>query len=328
MNLFIIGNGFDLAHEFPTRYCCFRCWLSGRISHYWEEHRRYISYTPETIMDNHGNKVVANNAETESFLLQILDECAGRNWCEFESGLYDVDLQSAFEEDTFFASDCATDKDGILRDDWLEELQDSSIEKLRINVGHIKDVFNLWIRNIQITNKPHDSIKQLMTNNDLYLSFNYTETLERLYNILPNCIYHIHGLRWSEYTIKNISSYTHNELENLIIGHGEEKPKEFIGMPEVVADEAIKIIEDLRKPTEQIIEKYEELWNKLSAVDSVYGYGFSYNKADLPYVEKICHMLDESVVWHLHTHDDVQNKEYEKSIKRCGFKGKFGRFSA
>lgn len=327
MNLFIIGNGFDLAHNLHTGYNCFRCWLLRQVAQYREEHINQSLTIPEAIKDNHGEDVISNEVETENFLLQILENCPDldEKWNTLEDSLYSLDLQDAFDEDNFFSKDNAMDKDGILHYAWLDEQYRSSIKNLRINIQYLKKLFSIWINSVSIFATPRFALQELMTRDDVYISFNYTETLEKIYDIPSNRIYHIHGLRWSKYTKESHSYY---ESGNLIIGHGRRETKEFDGMPEVVADEATKIIEDLRKPTTQIIEKYEELWSMLSAVDSVYGYGFSYSRADLPYVEKICQMLDESIVWHLHTYDDARNKENENSIRGCGFKGKFGRFSA
>lgn len=49
-NLFIIGNGFDLAHNMKTRFNQFRDYLD---SNYSKGHADYL-YVPESVIGHHG----------------------------------------------------------------------------------------------------------------------------------------------------------------------------------------------------------------------------------------------------------------------------------
>ncbi len=77
--LFLLGNGFDIAHGIPTKYSDFRSFI--------------INLHPEAIMFR--DKIVywedCNAIEAQEFaaeiLLSAMDKVAGENWSNFEEAL-------------------------------------------------------------------------------------------------------------------------------------------------------------------------------------------------------------------------------------------------
>ena len=79
-DLYIIGNGFDLHHDIPSRYLDYRNWL--------EQNKPSILYTID----------------------ELFNSVDDRWWSHFETNLTTVDMlqiayQSAFENQPDFASD-------------------------------------------------------------------------------------------------------------------------------------------------------------------------------------------------------------------------------
>ena len=66
-----------------------------------------------------------------------------------------------------------------------------------------------------------------------------------------------------------------------------------------------------------------------SKIDKIYSFGFAFADVDLPYIEKICSLIDtRDITWHLNDYDCIQKrKEYQKKLKKCGFQGKFSTFT-
>ena len=81
-NLFIIGNGFDLAHKLPTRYSDFKNYLTKKFP---SADTKYV-YVPESTIDQDGNEVY-NKTEVVSFLLKIISEIEGDEWNNLETTL-------------------------------------------------------------------------------------------------------------------------------------------------------------------------------------------------------------------------------------------------
>ena len=53
----------------------------------------------------------------------------------------------------------------------------------------------------------------------------------------------------------------------------------------------------------------------------VYSFGFSFSKADIPYIEYICKRLPNNCVWYLNKYDLNEYLKHKQIIKSCGFKG-------
>ena len=70
-NLFIIGNGFDLAHKMETSFNQFRDYLE---SNYPGGHTEYL-YVPESITGNHGEEV-QKEEEVVGLITYLLNQVA------------------------------------------------------------------------------------------------------------------------------------------------------------------------------------------------------------------------------------------------------------
>ena len=90
--LFIIGNGFDLAHKLPTRYSDFKNYLTKNFP---IADAEYV-YVPESTINQDGDEVY-NKTEVVSFLLKIISEAEGDEWNNLETTL------GVIEYDDFFS---------------------------------------------------------------------------------------------------------------------------------------------------------------------------------------------------------------------------------
>lgn len=171
LHLYIIGNGFDCHHGINSSYACFKEWLN------------------KTNMD----------------LMQRIDDiygiCIDEWWSDFENqlaSLYILDFSNRIS--------CENAPD--LTDEHCDRMwEDAQFEvKLQLTsiYSELKGCFYDWVVQLNAPN-PSQRIK-LNLNNSLFLNFNYTKTLEKLYGIDSRKILHIHGCVDDE--------------EDFIIGHG------------------------------------------------------------------------------------------------------------
>ena len=157
--LYIIGNGFDIHHNIPSKYANYREWLED------------------------------NDSELIENLRNFYDVDDKEWWNQFELELGHPDMSEyidniAFENEPDYGSDDFRD-----RDYHAGEFQaESDIGKL---VADIKNTFTDWVGSLPAPN----SGKKINLDKDdaFFISFNYTDTLQTLYNVKPKNIFFIHG---------------------------------------------------------------------------------------------------------------------------------------
>ena len=302
--LFIIGNGFDLAHRLPTTYGCFRRYLQETYPGANEEN----ADVPWAAMGHHGEELYDRN-EVVGYLINLLSRTAKENWSDFEDALGRLD----FDED-FWELPEQTDRDGD-RNYFREARQNEErASQLAGCVPQILDLFSEWVETINIDGaSPMAEFQRLIDpSRDLFLNFNYTQTLERLYGVSDVC--HIHGALG----------------ETLLVGHGAEpRFDEDYWSHYIGSEDGIEFIHSaLRKDTAGALEKHRAFFQQMSSgLSAVYSYGFSYGEVDEVYIKETCQTAPtESVVWYLHNYVSADHDRFKAVLRRCGFKGTFDTF--
>ena len=77
--LFIVGNGFDIAHGIPSKYSDFRSFI---INNYPEA----LKFRDEVVYLEDFADIEPSEFAAE-ILLNTMDKCAGEDWCNFEQAL-------------------------------------------------------------------------------------------------------------------------------------------------------------------------------------------------------------------------------------------------
>ncbi len=362
MKLFIFGNGFDIAHGFQTRYSNFKCFLQKRVSETYDDD--VVPEIPGFYMGHHDEAV--DEKELTDWLMWLINDAIEdkTNWNDFERALADLNMDRVYSkiiEDADFID--PVDKEGDRDYGAYREIVDEKVKDVEKALGCISDVFSEWISQVELnTSAVHQKIGSLFNNNDLYLTFNYTETLEMLYGVSADKIWHIHGMRHSKYGKgsrliighggKETDLNYHGEIDNEEI-HTNERHNEYV---DDVSDdyeyeyedddeyeddensfslsELDHCVSELKKDTNKCILDNISFFECLSAhgrkmeITDIYSFGFSFSQVDLIYIRQICACLNGSknITWYLNKFDNADNDEFEKRISNCGFKGKFGRY--
>ena len=191
--------------------------------------------------------------------------------------------------------------------------------------------------NLQILslNPPLESRKiDLITQDSVFINFNYTKTLENLYGINSHNILHIHGCVDED----------EDEDENFILGHGKSykelesmntvdlpKPPEDLSSEELyefyeehaddgqmlheqlAKDGAISGVASQRKPVEEIIAKHSQFFNSLATITNVHVYGMSLSEVDLPYLKHIL-SIARFAEWEF---SDYNGDNYKRIVDFC-----------
>ncbi len=280
--LYIIGNGFDLYHGISSRYADFEKYV--------EIHDRDLHSTIEQYFD--------------SYLY----------WSSIEQALADFDADLLKQNSlNFLMSYGADDWSDSYHHDYQNEIN-SVTEKLSGTlIGH----FKCWLCQLDIPDSFVFKEKLNYIDNDgIYLTFNYTNTLNKIYSVPNSRILFIHG--------KAV-----DEDSNLILGHAW-NPKERQKMyNDDYSEQDIRVIEGNEiidsyfertyKPTHEIINNNLCFFAKLHDIEIIYILGHSISKVDMEYFKKIFQSIDSSTVqWKVSYYDDSELDDHKSTMRKLG----------
>lgn len=205
-------------------------------------------------------------------------------WENFENKLGEIDIEKVIEDTELSANGPLIKSTTIFMKlkfymaQWIKQIEDNSIHKLLI-------------------------CKKLnFQGNYIFLNFNYTSTLEKIYDVADKDITYIHG------AIKD------GDI-GFIIGHNSPKPdvpKKYPVSGEAHEKNIIRHYENSEKKTWEIIEENSQFFtNDIIDIKKIYVLGHSMNDIDMPYFRKIKECTDDNNIWYItwFGEDDKINKK-------------------
>lgn len=314
MKLFIFGNGFDRAHNLPTKYCQFREWLIKKYDVCVENEEIDL---PD-YRTNYKGLEGYDEKQFAGFFVRLIDDADSNSeiedkWCCFEEDLAKLRWELILDSVEYEYDD---ENDF---DPWKTENNLSIKAQDCGESNHIlRTYFREWITYINelINEIGDDSVKPFFENifddSDKFLTFNYTNTLERLYKVGDVC--HIHG---------NIAKWEEPIFGHCDPGYPQKDFKEY----EYNAYEIFeRIYRRYIKDTKKQIERNSEFFNSIKDVDEIYLYGLSFGDVDLPYFSHIFAVCKKAKNVYLNVYDVDKFDETAEKLKRCGFKGKINKW--
>ena len=280
-NLYVIGNGFDLHHGINSSYRNFKEWLQENYSSiYYEIDEAYNS-------------------------------CDDEWWSDFENNLASID---AVEYSYNLANEYSPDLTSDRCDDMWNSAAIEVENRLSSLYNNLRECFHEWITQLKEPQN-HKRIR-IEYRDSLFLTFNYTKTLETMYEIDPSNNLHIHGC-------------IDDDNEDFILGHGRTKvdisrmnppvlapPKNCFGEDEetnemgeqfheeLAREAAIEAVASQQKPVNSIIKTHKRFFNRLKNIQYVHIYGFSFSKIDIPYLDTIVKSIDtKKTEWEISDHN-------------------------
>lgn len=304
-NLFIFGNGFDIAHGFNTSYNHFKDWLCIKFGVTLSEEKETPRY-----QTNYKGLESYNLKHMAQFFYNLIYNVAGNDWNQFEAALPSLDWISHIRDTCVESMVCMG---GFNERDILYAAEDMASELSTFAFILNDRLFKSWATEIDIS-KPNSISEEFINlvdnDHDYFLNFNYTDTLEAHYNIRNVC--HIHG-----------RSSTHDAL---IVGHSgqfqwpsdEEYDSEFYLSQ--TYSYISSICDSYRKDTTGIYQRHKSFFCNLNDVTDIFIHGFSFAEVDMYYIKKIAEVLDVSCIRvHLHSYKSEDWKYFKKNLTTCGF---------
>ena len=302
--LYVIGNGFDIHHDIPSKYSDYKEWLED------------------------------NNAELIDDLRNYYNVDDMKWWGQFELELGYPDMadyidNTAFENEPNYGSDDFRDSD-YHRGQIIAENEMGSL------INDVKGRFTEWVSSLP---SPRGDKKIKLDKDDaFFINFNYTDTLQTLYNVKPEAILFIHGNvgYGTELILGHNRSF--DEIDSELTPEIPSPPnnlsdEDMVNWYEEMADngenyihqsvrgEVVSQIHRLRKDAEKIIKANRKAFKELKGTESVYIYGLSFSPVDRPYLDEIVRNVDPSTTkWEVSYFSDEDREKAEDFFKQKGIK--------
>lgn len=287
MKLYILGNGFDVGHQIPCKFSHFYKYLEQNRSDILEIMEKYYYVGSDSGL-----------------------------WSDFETSLeenisYDSLAEIVGENTPNFASDDFRDRDWYNAQIYIEQDCDELLDSIRSG-------FEEWIVSLQISkvNKVYE-----LDNSASFITFNYTEVLERVYKIPISNILHIHnkvgeelvfghGKKAADFNVKK--ALYGDEQAFLDIDEDGNIESSESGHEQFAENAVCAFYDKMRKHTEEIIPKQLDFIRNISSISEIIVLGHSYNEIDLPYFKEIGKNITNTTKWTLHYFSDKDKKSAEK----------------
>lgn len=327
--LFIIGNGFDIAHGLPTKYLDFRKFLEKDDFSFFERIFEIYKYSFRRIIHPVTHEVLNLNGNEDEYDLL---------WKDFEFNMREVNEDLIFDEYEF-GVEYETEYDDQIK----ENIERDILETFYGIYEHLQSKLNEWISSIDITNLTKKSSLINNENYDLYLNFNYTRVLEEVYDIEEE-ICHIHGemgetplimghnnknkinglkRELDYYRTRNIIISNENELEE-----GMDEYEEYEKLEEtnnefterIKCEELLKYYQETYKAPSYYIEENYSFFESISDIEEILIIGHSLNEIDMPYFEYIFSKVNGSVKWKVYYYLEKDKEIFKNKILELGVK--------
>ena len=210
--ILLIGNGFDLAHKLPTRYgdflyVCMK--YIGKEFDYDSPNLNDLSNILSLFIKKYGNsykKLIGDNIWIEYFVKKF--NKIGNNWIDFEK-----EIRNVCEKRIESISNKGPDFTSII--EYSMFLDNNSFDFLKMKKHHIElikilDSYLNIINDLKTDVYSEDILRFAPTD---VISFNYTNTYDKIYNIRNNIDY-IHGMTSSKKNNDSIDSFGDNKIDS------------------------------------------------------------------------------------------------------------------
>ena len=290
MNLIIIGNGFDLAHNLNTKYSDFKEYLKR---------------------SNDGLNLYKR-------LSTLFDE--DQLWNRFEYELGNLRRSDVLNRNRYYLKSYS---DEHWSDSFHHDYQEHINNEIDI-MPSIRELLKKWILSIN-TNEgmAYQSISSLLKRNSKVLSFNYTNTLETIYGIPHDQILYVHGYAYAN-DVLVVGHHNYNSIKKgvdfeMMSEDEKESYYEHILSFDVRILEAEDIVNnyfiDAYKDTLSIVENNKLFFESLIDVTNVYVLGHSMNEVDYDYYRIIASSVNSDCFWYIYVHDEEDIRRAELLIQ-------------
>jgi len=318
-NIYIIGNGFDLAHGLPTSYTHFAYFIYK--NYIADAQPEYKCLVYEEFLEESENILISFNDKVWDFppseivdiqpwsyeeglilgFLGILGYARTTDlWSDLESALGSIDYQlirDTIDDVVDNEGDFDMRKTGYILEDGSQEWPNAAYK--------FNSTFRDWINTVEIekSKRKESFYKYLKECKGYFLNFNYTETLQKLYCIQDQDVLHIHGFRGDgESSIIMGHNSGEIEYESAMLGY----------------DDNIRSLHAVLKKNLQL-DTLKKFLNTCEDIINIICIGFSFGDSDDEYIRALIdHPKTSHATWLLNEHKEDEVAEQSRKLQRFG----------
>lgn len=303
-HLYIIGNGFDLHHGIHSKYLDYAKWLE------------------ETYPDIYCQ---VENA----YLIQDKEL-----WKDFEHMLGELDVRyhaDRITSDRYPSKkelEDSSDREFEDMKEWYRLSSDEARDEFEELFNNIRSSFREWVEQL---NAPDEAKKlPIEKEGSIFLTFNYTDTLETLYRVPEEKIIYIHGkaMRGDELILGHgLMLKDIQDLNGLVPPEDFDTPEQieefYRNHGDVVIDETFdEVCNQLAQQAKPVVELKDRLLRYLSGItgiEHIHIFGFSFSDIDMLYIQVIATLVDlKSVRWEVSYFAKEERNEFIEALTKCG----------
>lgn len=282
--LYIIGNGFDRHHQMPSGYNAFAEYVATQDPDLFATVSEFLFWDREL-------------------------------WADFEANLAHLDEAAILDDAGNYLASYSDD-------DWSDDSHHSYQRRIDEIVGALsgglRDHFISWIRTLHPPRAGCGFTPLNIDPSAIFLSFNYTPTLQETYGVRDAHVLHIHGR-------------SSGPPADIVLGHGWKQPErrpQFDENGNEIDERDTRIIEgealirryfsETMKPTEAIIARHMATFERLRAIDEIWVMGHSLGEVDLPYFAVIRNAVSTLCTWKVSYYVDEEREAFLRTLVRLG----------
>lgn len=303
-SLYIIGNGFDVAHGLRTDYWKLRTYLEI-------EHPYFLN-----VFESLYNIQPLDDTEpwyTEKAQERWRQSVDNALWSTFEEKMGYPNTTEMLNMSSCILDDLMLEGGNV----GIQDTMDVYWQEQFGFIDNLQDYVKAWIEQID-TSSVECQKKALIGSNDYFLNFNYTDTLERVYHIKN--VLHIHGGVESVSDIPPIMGHCNIDEIKKHYRWSKEADEEYEEGEASIQKAIAQYLESIFKDTNSIIEIHSDFFEKLQEVDNIVIIGWSAGDVDRPYLRKIRECVNKRATWTAYWYNDEAYKGLSAAFASVGIK--------
>ena len=283
MRLIIVGNGFDLNEGLDTSYTAFKKYMlyvnSDIVDEFDFFYGNYEEYVDSNVNEIFNDDIVDfDNSVLIDNNNRIIHNQSGELWNDLEKNMANISfpfLNRYFE---------------IENEDKIKEI----CNRFEYCISELKKELLHWVRTIN-TNALYS--KKIVGNN-IFISFNYTDTLEKRYNVPHDKILYIHNCKYDNNLIFGCSNEYVEYFKIFRFDHE---------INTALSNGLTYAISKFFKPTRNIIINKLSLFLKENQIDEIVVLGFSFSDIDMTYLNYL-HKRYTNAFWVISYREDSKQR--------------------
>lgn len=156
---------------------------------------------------------------------------------------------------------------------------------------------------------------------DIFINFNYTDVLERVYGV--KTVLHLHGGVPSCSAIPPIMGHGNKFIIDYYKRRAQCASEEFVEWEESICSAIAKFCSSLYKDTDAIISRNESFFSSLKDIEQVVSIGLSFGNVDTPYLLRIAEEIKPTSKWIIYYYSEDDKKRLKDVFGILGLSRKF-----